>query len=140
MSTDQLVPYWDTVNQQFQGPGNVPGGSNEIFGVNQATGASATIPLGIATRAGKILDARIAAITPLTGNDTYTVDIRKNGVTVLSAAIAATNADTARQSKVGVLTVTSVAVGDFFEAVVTYSHGTGTAPLNVQIQLALVLN
>lgn len=137
---DQLTPYWNPVTQGFEGPGNVPGASNEILGFNQATGASATIPLGIAHRAGKIIDARIAAITPLTGNDTYTVDIRKNGVTVLSAVIAAANTDTARQSKTGVLTVTSVAAGDFFEAVATYTHGTGTAPLNVQIQVGLILN
>lgn len=139
---DQLTPYWDSVNQQFQGPGNTPTGSVEIFAANQAAAASATIPLGIAHRTGKIADARVAAITPLTGNDAYTVDIRRNGVTILTAPIALLNTTGARISVVGVLSASlaAVAVGDFFEAVVTSTHNTGAQPANIVFQVALILN
>lgn len=142
MSTDQIVPYWDSVNAQFQGPANVPNGSVETYAISQATGASATIPLGITSRAGIVKDVRVAAITPLTTNDTYTVDIRKNGVTILTAPMALLAGTAARASIVGVLAVanTPLAVGDFLEAVIVYTHGTGTAPLNVIAQLQAILN
>lgn len=139
---DQLVPFWDYSNQQCQGPNNVPSGSVEIFAASQATGASGTVPLGIASRVGQVKDVRVAAITPLTGNDTYTVDIKKNGVTVLTAPMALLSGTAARASVVGALAAspTAVAVGDFFEATVTYTHGTGTAPLEVLFQVQLIQN
>ena len=147
MSFSQLVPYWDSQNLQFQGPGNIPHGSVEIFEAIQATGASATIPLGIATRAGKIADVRVAAITPLGSPDTFTIDIRRTPLggsptSILTGAtpIALTAGTTARASVVGSLATTTVAVGDFFEAVMTYTHSTGTAPANVVAQLQLILN
>jgi hypothetical protein len=144
MPFDQLVPYWDPANKQMQGPSNVPSGSVETMAAVQATGASATIPLGIATRAGLIKDVRVAAITPLTGNDTYTLDVKKNGTSILSGGtpMSLLSTTTARTSVVGTLdsTKTTVAVGDFFEVVATYTHGTGTAPANVVGQIQLILN
>ncbi len=139
---DQLVPYWNSTLNQFQGPANTPSGSVEIFAGVQAAAASATIPLGIATRAGFLVDTRVAAITPLTGNATYTVDIRKNGTTVLSAVIGLLTTTAARISVVGALAVanTPVAVGDFFEAVITNTPGTGTAPANIVFQMQLIQN
>ena len=139
---DELVPYWDYTANQAQGPGNVPSGSNECPAAIQATGASATIPMGIASRSGIIRTARIAAITPLGAPDTFTVDIRKNGTTILTAPIALLSSTGARISVLGALAVanTPVAAGDFFEAVFTYGHTTGTAPANVIAQVDLVLN
>jgi hypothetical protein len=141
---DQLTPYWDTVNQQFQGPGNVPAGSVEILQGSQL-GAGATVavvPLGIASRAGKVADVRVAAVTPLTGNATYTVDIKKNGVTVLTAPMALLAATPARGSVVGVLAAnpTNVVPGDFFEAAVSSVPGTGAAPANIVFQVQLIQN
>lgn len=140
--TSQIAPYWDSVLNQCQGPSNTPSGSVEIFASSQATAASATVPLGIATRAGFLVDTRVAAITPLTGNATYTVDIRKNGTTVLSAAIGLLTTTAARASVVGALAVanTPVAAGDFFEAVITNTPGTGAAPANIVFQMQLIQN
>ncbi len=142
MSFPQLTPYWDSQNKVLQGPSNTPSGSVEIFTTVQATGASVTVPLGIASRAGLVKDVRVAAITPLTGNDTYTVDIRKNGTTILSAVMSLLSTTAARISVVGAQAVanTPVAIGDFFEAVITYTHGTGTAPANVVAQVQLLQN
>ncbi len=139
---DQLVGFWDPIAQQFQGPGNVPAGSVEIFAGTQATGASGTVPLGIASRAGIIKDCRVAAITPLGAGDTYTVDIRRNGTTILTAPMALLSSTAARASVVGTLaaSLAAVAVGDFFEAVATYTHATGTAPANVVFQVQLIEN
>lgn len=138
--TDQLIPYWDATNQQLQGPGNTPSGSVQALVGTQATAASATVVLGIAPRAGKISDARVAAITPLTGNATYTVDIHQNGVSILSAPMALTSGTAARASVVGALSSTTVAAGDYFEAVIVDTPGTGTAPAQVAFQVALILN
>lgn len=138
----QLVPYWNNTTQQYEGPGGLASGSIEAFTAEQATGVSATIPLGIATHAGQVIDVRFMAVTPLGGNDTYTVDVRKNGTTILTAVIAAANTDAAYASKVGALAASpeNLAVGDVLTAVVTYTHSTGTAPADVLIQATCILN
>lgn len=138
--SDQLVPYWNATTQQCEGPGLVPSASVVLLDTEQATAASATQAMGIATRSGIVADARVAAITPLTGNATYTVDIHKNGVTILSAPIALLSTTSARASVIGTLTVTSVAAGDFFEAVIVDTPGSGTAPANIEIQVQLLQN
>lgn len=146
---DQLTPYWDNTQGVFLGPNQKQAGSVETMSAKvspsldmfpgfQATGASGTIPLGIAQKAGTILAASVAAITPLTGNDTYTLDVKKNGVTILSAPIALLSSTAARVAVNGALTVTTCLPGDFFEAVATYTHGTGTAPLNVAFEVAML--
>ncbi|MBF6591128.1 MAG: hypothetical protein IVW57_11465 [Ktedonobacterales bacterium] len=143
--SDQLVGYWNASNAQFEGPANTPSASVETFVGFQATGASATnFPLGIASRAGLLKDVRVAAITPLTGNDIYTVDIKKNGVSVLvgGTPISLLSSTAARISVVGSLdpTKTAIADGDFLEAAITFTHNTGTGPLNVVFQAQLLQN
>ena len=140
---DQLTPYWDAVNKQFLGPANVPGASVENLVGIQTTGATATIPLGIATRAGVIKDVRVAAIVPLGAPDTFTVDVKQNGTTILSGGpLALLSSTTARTSVVGTLATVNapVAAGDFFEAVITYTHTSGTAPTGVVAQVQLLQN
>ncbi len=139
---DQRVPYWNRKTQQFEGPGGVVSGSAVPLVGQQAVAASATVVLGIATRAGQVADVRVAAITPLTGNATYTVDIHKNGVSILSAPMALLSTTAARVSVAGVLAAspTTVAVGDFFEAVIVDTPGTGTAPAQIAFQVQLIAN
>lgn len=140
---DQKTPYWDAVATRLavgSASGPVYDASIELLLGVQAAAASGTVVLGVAPRAGQITDARVAAITPLTGNATYTVDIHKNGVSILSAVLALSTGTAARASVVGALATTSVAAGDFFEAVVTNTPGTGAAPANIVFQVQLLLN
>lgn len=100
------------------------------------------IPLGIAPSSGVVYDARIANLTPLTGNDTYLVDFQKNGASILvgGTPISLTSTSAARQSISGAVSTTAVTAGDYFEAVITPTHGTGTLPQGVMYQVALLLN
>lgn len=84
-----------------------------------------------------IIEVAAGAITPLTGNDTCTIDVRKNGTTVLTAAIALANTDVAYALKTGALTTTSAVAGDVFTVVVTATHNTGTLPQGVFARLTL---
>lgn len=143
MATDQLVPYWDAVKQQFQGPANVPSGSVETMQFVQLAAASvASQPLGIVSRAGIITGARVAAKTAATGNAIYTVDVKKNGVSILSAVIQLDNSVATLISKVGALAVanTPVAVGDFIELVIVAAIGTGTLPALIVAQVEFIFN
>lgn len=147
MALEQRVPFVDNLNNQLliqpsASAPPIPAGATELLAQPQLVAASTTIPLGIASRTGKLQDARIAAITPLTGNATYTVDIRRNGVTILTAPIALLTTTGARISVAGTLIASPplVAVGDFFEAVIVNTPGTGTAPANILMQVAMILN
>ncbi len=150
---DQLTPYWDPIKQQFlmsSSSGLIGPASVDILQAAfrqrsvtlsgfQATGASATIPLGIAQNDGVIVGTNVAAITPMGSGDSYTVDIQKNGVTVLSSAIALLSSTAAYVSVPGTLASPPVycKAGDFFAAVITYTHATGTAPANVSFEITL---
>jgi hypothetical protein len=59
-----------------------------------------------------------------------TVDLRKNGTTVLSAVITLNNANTARVAVAGALSVTTLVAGDVLE-VVTATAGGGTLATGV---------
>lgn len=63
-----------------------------------------------------------ACLTPAT----ITVDLKKNGTTVLSATISFTNADAAFTLKAGSLSSTALVVGDVLEVVVVATAGGGT--------------
>jgi len=75
---------------------------------------------------GTIIAFRAGAVVPNVGAATCTVDLRKNGTTVLSAVITLNNTQTARQLVSGAVTTTAVASGDVLEVVVTATAGGGT--------------
>jgi hypothetical protein len=140
---DQLVGYWDPTNTQFQGPGNVPSASWEAVSNQQQPAASTSLALGFAPKAGKIMSCRVGAITAPTGNATYTVDFRKNNVSVLTGVITLDNSYIARAAKNGVLVAPAnlvVATGDFFEVVIVNTPGTGAAPANIVFQVEMLCN
>lgn len=75
---------------------------------------------------GTIIAFRAGAVVPNVGAATCTVDLRKNGTTVLSAVITLNSSQTARQLVSGAVTTTAVASGDVLEVVVTATAGGGT--------------
>lgn len=60
------------------------------------------------------------------GNATVTVDLHKNGASVLTAAIVIDSGDAAYAQVDGVIDTTAVAAGDVLEVVITVAAGTGT--------------
>ena len=71
------------------------------------------------------------------GDSTITVDLLKNGVTVLTAPISLSVAEAAYEVAAGVLSGTSVVVGDVLEVVIDATVGTGTLGKGVFASLDL---
>ena len=84
-----------------------------------------------ASGAGTVNAFVAGAVVLLTGNDTCTIDLKKNGTTVLSAPIALSSSDTSRVAKTGTVTSAAFVAGDVFEVVITATHNTGTLPKGV---------
>ncbi|MGC3968935.1 MAG: hypothetical protein QM775_16660 [Pirellulales bacterium] len=78
--------------------------------------------------AGTLLQFYAGLLDPCVGDSTITIDLYKNGVSVLSAPIVLTSANTARQVVAAVLSipVAALVAGDVFEGVVAVSAGSGT--------------
>lgn len=90
------------------------------------TAAADTRFIWKASKAGTISSAFAGSIVANIGDSTVTVNIKKNGTTILSSNISLTSSHTARQAVAGTLSVTTFAAGDVFEVTVTVSAGTGT--------------
>jgi hypothetical protein len=147
---NQLVPYWDAVKKQFQGPANVPSASVEVlkgalgptrgqFNAGQVGNlTAATIPLGIASRPGVVKRASLSVTAAAVGGATGTVDIKKNGTTILTGTISIDNTLAARTELAGTLSGTpTVQPGDVLEAVVTANVGGGTLPTGLAVSVAV---
>jgi hypothetical protein len=89
-------------------------------------GATATI---VAFSAGAI----VAALTTATA----TVDLKKNGSSVLSAPISLSNSQTNRQAVAGAVLSTALVVGDVLEAVFTATASGGTLAKGLYCELKL---
>ena len=83
---------------------------------------------------GRTIEVRAGAIAKAVGNSTVTIDVKKNGTTILSAAIQLNSTDTNYVSKGGTITVPAMAVGDVLTAEITPSAGTGTLPSGVWVK------
>ncbi len=77
-------------------------------------------------------------ITPATGSATATVDLKKNGTTVLSAVITLDSSSVAYTVENATLSSTTAVVGDAFTVVVNATvAGTDTAPTDIGWELRL---
>lgn len=99
-------------------------------GYNQAHGsaaASARFPVHVARGAtGTVVAFRAGVVVACIGAATIDVDLRKNGTTVLSAAIQIDSGDAAYAKVDGTLSSADYVAGDVFEVVVTATAGGGT--------------
>ena len=78
---------------------------------------------------------RAGVIAPCTGNATITVDLQKNGVSLLTAPITLNSASVARTSYAGTITAGSLVAGDWLDVVATVSAGTGALGSGLLVQL-----
>jgi hypothetical protein len=100
-----------------------------------------TRTLFVARRAGTLNEVIAGSIAKAIGDSTVTVDVKKNGTTVLAAVITLNNANTARIVESGSVSGGGTfAAGDWFEVVITISAGTGTLPTGVFCQLEIDQN
>ena len=75
---------------------------------------------------GLLAGFKAGSKTACVGAATITLDLQKNGVTMLSAVITLNNANTAYVSVAAALAVTAMVAGDVLEVVVTATAGGGT--------------
>jgi hypothetical protein len=89
-------------------------------------GATGTV---IAFRAGSI----VAALTTAT----VTLDLKKNGTSILTGVITLDNANTARVVEAATISSASLVTGDVLEVVITATAGGGTLPTGVFCSLTV---
>lgn len=109
-----------------------------LFQQNHGTAAVAqrqpiyTVRASVAT----IQSLRAALTVAITGDSTITIDLLKNGSSILSSTIVldSTNAARSFESAVGFIS-TALVANDFLEVVVTVSAGTGTLGQGLVVEL-----
>lgn len=89
----------------------------------------------IARGAGTIVAFRVSQLVAAVGDSTVTIDLYKNGSSILTGTITINNGQAARALTSGTLSSSTVAADDVFEVVQTISAGTGTLPQGVTWQL-----
>lgn len=94
--------------------------------------ASETRAFFRARSAGAVLEFLAGSIAIAVGDSTVTIDLKKNGASILSSVITLNNTRTARVAVAGTLTGGAViAAGDLLEVVTVATAGTGTLPTGV---------
>lgn len=102
------------------------------------TAVAATVPLHVVVGATAVVKAvKVGSIVACTGDATLTVDVKKNGTTILSAVVTLNSANTARVVVAGTVSVTAAVVGDFFEVVVAVSAGTGALAEGLAVEFEI---
>jgi len=102
------------------------------------TAASGTFPLATVYGAtARRVSARAGSIAIAIGDSTVTVNIKKNGTSILTGGTAITfnSGNTARLMVNLGVTTTTAAAGDFFEAVLVATVGTGTLPTGFIVEI-----
>lgn len=101
------------------------------FAQPNTAAAAVTQVVHEARAAGSLLAVRAGSIAAAIGDSTVTVDLRKNGSTVLSGTIQLDSSNTAYISEAGGVAGAAYVAGDVFTVVITVSAGTGTLPTGV---------
>jgi hypothetical protein len=101
-------------------------------GTQSTTPTNATAWLFTADSAGVLQGFHAAVKTPGSAAS-VTVDLKKNGSTVLSAVITLTNGSTSEQIYSASFSSVTYNIGDYFEAVLTVSSSTGMAGVHAWV-------
>lgn len=105
------------------------------WGQPNSAATSETRTLFVARRAGTVNEVIAGSIAKAVGDSVVTLDVKKNGTTILAAVITLDNANTARIVEQGSVTSSAFVAGDWFEVVIVATLNTGTLPTGVFIQL-----
>lgn len=86
---------------------------------------------------GAIIEFQAGSVVAATGTDVVTVDLHKDGVSVLTAAITLDNTNAAYTPESGTIDTAAVAVTDVLEVVIDATAGDGTLPKGVYCSLQI---
>ena len=101
------------------------------------TAAADTRVIAIARAAGTLKGFSAGSVVANIGDSTFTVDLLKNGVSILTAPITIDSGDAAYALVAGAIDTVGVVADDVLEVAVTVSAGTGTLGLGVFAELLL---
>lgn len=105
-----------------------------VKGYAQAHGSAAADErrvIHVARGAGTVVTWRAGPVAAAVGDSTCTVDLTKNGASVLSAVPSIDSGDAAFAKLTGTVSGASYVAGDVFEVVIDATVGTGTLPQGV---------
>lgn len=89
----------------------------------------------IAGSAGVVQSVKVSVRTIPIGAATVTVDVKKNGTTILTGVVTIDNANVAYTAETGAITTTAYVNGDFFEVVLVATAGGGTLPQGIGVEV-----
>ena len=89
----------------------------------------------VAYGVGQVIAVEAGLSVACIGDSTTTIDVKKNGTSILSATIVLNNSNTAFTTEAGTITTDDYVAGDWLEVVVTVSAGTGTLGQGLRVQL-----
>jgi len=101
------------------------------------TATTETRTIFVATAAGTLKSFEAGSIAACAGAATITVNLLKNNVSVLSAAITLNSSSTNRVSQAGMILTADFVDGDWFEVVITATAGGGTIGTGLAASLTL---
>lgn len=87
--------------------------------------------------AGDVVDVRAGVVVAAIGDSTVTVDVKKNGTTILSAPIVLDATNLAYAEETGSVSVAAFSAGDVLEVFTTVAAGTGTLPQGLYVNVVL---
>lgn len=87
--------------------------------------------------AGTLTDFKVGSVVKATGDSTTTVNLYKNGSTILTAPIVLDSANTNFIPETAAFSTAAYSAGDVFEIVETVSAGSGTLPQGVFANLVV---
>lgn len=93
---------------------------------SDATAAAQTKVVDVVQGAGEVYKVDAGMVSPNSGDATVTVDLHKNGVSILSSPIELSSSEAAYALVSGTVATTAVVADDVLEVVVTVNAGTGT--------------
>jgi hypothetical protein len=100
------------------------------------TAAAATIPIYVCNGATAAVESiRVGSIAACIGGATVTVDLKKNGTTILSSVVTLNSSNTARIVVDGTVSSPNLVADDFLELVITAAVGGGTLATGLFVQV-----
>lgn len=107
------------------------------YGQN-GTATTVTVPIYVTNGAtATVQGIKAGSIAACSGAATITVDLRKNGSTILSSVITLDNANTARIMESGTVSNSALVAADFLELVITATAGGGTLGTGLLVQVEI---
>jgi len=103
----------------------------------QAAAAEARVVHVVKGAAGKVRTIKAGCVTPCVGNATITVDLLKNGASILTATFDLTSSESAYELVAGTIDDDALEDGDVLEVDIAVNAGTGTPGKGVFVYVDL---